>query len=52
MSVILSESPDGTELHYSGTANVGGTIAGVGQRVLSGVANIIIGQFFSALAKG
>ena len=51
MSVILSESPHGTELHYSGTANVQGTIAGVGQRVLSGVANIIIGQFFSALAK-
>ena len=51
MTVILSESPDGTDLHYSGAANVGGTVAGVGQRVLSGVANIIIGQFFSAMAK-
>jgi hypothetical protein len=51
MTVTLSSTPEGSDLHYQGDANVGGTIAGVGQRVLSGVANIIIGQFFSAMAK-
>lgn len=51
MTVSLSPASGGADLHYQGDANVGGTVAGVGQRVLSGVANIIIGQFFTAMAK-
>jgi len=55
-TVLVSLEPasggeDGTELTYSGDAKVGGTVAGVGQRMLSGVAKLIIGQFFNGLQK-
>ncbi|HEY8450224.1 MAG TPA: carbon monoxide dehydrogenase subunit G [Bacillota bacterium] len=40
-----------TLVRYDGEAQVGGAIAGVGQRVLGGVAKFLIGQFFSALAR-
>lgn len=46
-----SSNPDYTDLHYEGEAHVGGAVAGVGQRVLAGVASLIMGKFFSALAK-
>ena len=36
-------------LRYTGSAEVGGLAAGVGQRVLSGVAKFLAGRFFSAL---
>lgn len=49
--VNLAESGSGTDVTYSGDAKVGGTVAGVGQRVLSGVAKLIINQFFNALVK-
>jgi uncharacterized protein len=38
-------------LRYSGSAEVGGVVAGVGQRVLSGVAKYLAGRFFKALEK-
>jgi uncharacterized protein len=40
-----------TLLNYTGKAQVGGKIAGVGQRLLSAGANLVIGQFFKALDK-
>ena len=40
-----------TKLSYTGQAQVGGKIAGVGQRLLQGGANLVIGQFFRALDK-
>ena len=40
-----------TLLVYSGSAEVGGVVAGVGQRVLSGVAKYMVGRFFKALEK-
>lgn len=40
-----------TLLHYAGSAEVGGVVAGVGQRVLSGVAKFLVGRFFKALEK-
>ena len=40
-----------TLLHYAGSAEVGGVVAGVGQRVLSGVAKYLAGRFFKALEK-
>lgn len=49
--VSLGEHEQGTLLSYDGTAEVGGTIARVGQRVLGGVAKLIMGQFFQALAE-
>jgi len=35
----------------AGIAEVGGVVAGVGQRVLSGVAKFLAGSFFRALEK-
>ena len=35
----------------AGIAEVGGVVAGVGQRVLSGVAKFLAGRFFKALEK-
>ena len=49
-------APDGEEneqtlLSYTGQAQVGGKIAGVGQRLLHAGANLVAGQFFKALEK-
>jgi carbon monoxide dehydrogenase subunit G len=49
--VLAPDAGDGTHLHYTGQANVGGKIAGVGQRLLHAGANLVIGQFFKALDK-
>ena len=40
-----------TRLSYTGQAQVGGKIAGVGQRLLHAGANLVINQFFKALDK-
>jgi hypothetical protein len=40
-----------TLLRYTGSGEVGGVVAGVGQRVLLGVARFLAGQFFKSLAK-
>jgi len=49
-AVTLTEIPDGgTRIAYDADAVVGGTIGGVGQRVLAGVAKRTAGQFFSAV---
>jgi carbon monoxide dehydrogenase subunit G len=45
------ESEGQTLLKYTGQAQVGGKIAGVGQRLLHAGANLIINQFFKALEK-
>ena len=40
-----------TLLRYAGSAELGGVVAGVGQRVLSGVAKFLVGRFFEALEQ-
>jgi carbon monoxide dehydrogenase subunit G len=40
-----------TLLRYAGTAEVGGVVAGVGQRVLVGVARYLAGRFFKSLEQ-
>ncbi len=40
-----------TELQYDADARIGGTIAGVGQRVLTGVARKMAGEFFAAVDR-
>lgn len=40
-----------TVVEYAGEGQVGGLIAGVGQRMLTGVAKMMLGQFFKAMAK-
>lgn len=41
----------GTDLAYVGDAQVGGLIAGVGQRVLGGVTSMVLKQLFTALGQ-
>lgn len=47
--VRLAPDGDGTTLSYDADAVIGGVIAGVGQRVLAGVAKRMAGQFFGAV---
>lgn len=49
--VTLTPEGEGTKVAYNGEANVGGKVAGVGQRMLSGVAKLLINQFFSGVLK-
>lgn len=50
VKVRLLESPGGgTDLSYDADAIVGGVIGGVGQRMLTGVAKKMAGQFFAAV---
>ena len=51
MNIQLEDKGERTRLDYQGEAQVGGMIAGVGQRMLGGVAKMILGQFFKALEK-
>jgi carbon monoxide dehydrogenase subunit G len=44
-------APGRTTITYRGAAEVGGLVAGVGNRVLSGVAKFMVKRFFSALDK-
>ncbi|MDW8257722.1 MAG: carbon monoxide dehydrogenase subunit G [Acidobacteriota bacterium] len=48
-TLILEERDAETSVHYSGDVQVGGPIAGVGQRLLQGTARMLAGQFFTAL---
>ncbi|WP_019120557.1 CoxG family protein [Brevibacillus massiliensis] len=47
---LISENAK-THIQYSGTAQVGGKIAGVGQRILAGIAKLIVNDFFKKIAK-
>jgi carbon monoxide dehydrogenase subunit G len=50
VKVTLDEQADGTTvLSYAADAVVGGTVGGVGQRVLTGVAKKLAGEFFQAV---
>jgi carbon monoxide dehydrogenase subunit G len=51
-TVHLHEDGDGaTRIEYAATAVIGGTVGGVGQRVLSGVAQRTAKDFFDALER-
>ena len=49
VTINLEEHAEGTALTYSADAVVGGPVAGVGQRMISGVAKRMAGQFFKAI---
>jgi uncharacterized protein len=49
VTVRLRETDGATRLDYDADATVGGTIAGVGQRVLAGVARRTANDFFAAI---
>lgn len=50
-TLALSGDARETVITYSGEAQVGGIIAGVGQRLMLGAAKQIVNQFFEALAR-
>src|SRR5262252_6004374 len=45
----LEEAGDVTSIKYSGDVQIGGTIAGVGQRMVQGAAKMMASQFFTAI---
>ncbi len=45
----LEEIDSVTEVRYSGDLNVGGTLAGAGQRMIQGSAKMMASQFFTAI---
>lgn len=49
VTINLEPNGEGTTVTYSADAVVGGPVAGVGQRMMSGVAKRMAGQFFSAV---
>jgi len=48
--IVLSPTPPGTEIRVTASAEVGGLIARVGQRLVEGVAKMTMDRFFSCLA--
>ena len=47
----LTPSETGTDVAYDGDAQIGGTMAAVGQRLIDGTAKMMIKKFFDNLAK-
>ena len=45
----LLEDGEGTKVNYSGEVQIGGTIAGVGQRMIQGTVKMMATQFFTSL---
>jgi hypothetical protein len=48
----LRAADGGTEVSYEGDAQVGGTIAAIGQRLIDGTAKMMTKKFFDKLAEG
>lgn len=48
----LSPQDSNTEVSYEGDAQVGGTMAAVGQRLIDGTSKMMIKKFFDKLAEG
>ena len=49
--ITLSEIEGGTRIAYSADVQVGGLIAGVGQRMLGGVSKMMADQFFNRMSE-
>jgi carbon monoxide dehydrogenase subunit G len=45
------DGENGSRLIYKGSGEIGGLVAGVGQRILASVSKHLIGRFFVALRK-
>jgi carbon monoxide dehydrogenase subunit G len=48
---IEPDGENGSRLIYKGSGEIGGLVAGVGQRILSSVSKHLIGRFFAAFRK-
>ena len=49
--IALSDIEGGTRVSYTADVQVGGLIAGVGQRMLGGVSKMMADKFFSAMGE-
>ena len=49
--MVLTPTADGTSVHWSADAQIGGPIASVGQRLIGGVAKLIAGDFFKCMDR-
>ena len=49
--IQLEDSGENARIKYEGDVQIGGLIAGVGQRMIQGFAKQTANQFFSAMAK-
>jgi carbon monoxide dehydrogenase subunit G len=49
--ITLTDTPAGTRVAYSADVQVGGLIAGVGQRMLGGVSKMMADQFFTRMSE-
>jgi carbon monoxide dehydrogenase subunit G len=49
--ISLSDIPEGTRVSYNADVQVGGLIAGVGQRMLGGVSKMMADQFFGRMSQ-
>ncbi len=48
--LVLVEDGAGTKVQYTGKANVRGTLARIGARVMQPAAKMVVGQFFTCLS--
>ena len=48
---LAAGTAEGAIMRYAGEGEIGGLVAGVGQRILRGVAKHLIGQFFAAFRR-
>ena len=48
---IASDGAGASRLTFQGVGEIGGLVAGVGQRILSSVSKHLVGRFFTALRK-
>jgi uncharacterized protein len=48
---LIPEGPNVSRLTFQGVGEIGGLVAGVGQRILSSVSKHLVGKFFTALRK-
>ena len=49
--IEFSQEGESTKVLYTGEVQVGGLIAGVGQRLISGIAKMMIKEFFRKMKK-
>ncbi len=49
--IELSQEDQDTIVSYQGEMQVGGLIAGIGQRMIGGIAKMMVGQFFKKMEK-
>ena len=48
---LAPQADQATIMRYAGEGEIGGLVAGVGQRILKGVAKHLVAQFFTALRR-